>query len=420
MIKVKNNVDIKSPPTWLIDKFTFKLTTATGSKTYKLYKKKGREYTFPYGARYLLDERGIEYEDLTNFPPLTTKLADNIKLLDSQVDVVKNTLKYPTGVLFSEPGTGKTVMGCKILATLSTKTLILVPTLYLLEQWVERIQYFLGVTPAVLGGKSRTVGDITIATFSSAIKVMPILENAFGLVIIDETHRIAATTYKTVVDGINARYKLGLTGTLERKDGLEFMVTSYLADNVVINLNNQTMSPCVVIIKTKISIGSKNYVDTLTDLSTNAKYNNLIASVVEEMRSKNRLQLILTLRTEHLSQLENLISPCALVSGKSKPEDRKHASTNIHNHRVIIATNVLDEGADIPVLDTLHLCAPTNNIPKLIQRVNRITRAHPDKKTPIVFDYWFESSPAAKWSVIPQQQERLRYYRQKGWKVWIR
>ena len=413
MITVDSSVFVPNAPMWLKEHFTH--YNSVDNKTYKVfYEVKGGTH-FPYGARYLLED----FKDNTVCPPLSIKLTDIIKLSEAQDSTVNEMLLEPSGVLFSAPGTGKTVMGCRIVSALNTKTLVLVPTAYLLNQWVERMEQFLNVTPSRLGDGFKEIGDITIAIFNSALTRIDDLKNKFGLVMIDETHRIAAQTYQQVVGSLNSRYKIGLTGTLERKDGLEFIVLDYLGHRVVKNIHNQTLKPGIIIKKTSIVVPQKPYVEAITSLSENANYNALIAHTINEIREMGRLQLALSLRTKQLDLLHDLINPSIVIKGSTSKADRDSASKNILNHKVILASTVLDEGADIPPLDTLHLLTPTNNIPKLVQRINRITRFVEGKKLPLVIDYWFKDGGKG-WSVQSQQMARMHYYKEKGFQIWIR
>lgn len=413
-----DGVYIRNPSEKLKEAFTYYLYDYQGNpKTYKLYDYDRRTnlYKFPYGAIEFIGE----YEDRTICKPLTVKLNNVIKLREDQ-EIVVNKFEKPVGILFSEPGSGKTVMGCELIARMGITTLILVPTVYLLNQWKERIQQFLGVTPGVLGDGNKDIREITISTFPSALNNLEDIKELFSFIIIDETHRIAADSYREVVHKLPARYKLGMTGTLERKDKLDFMIYAYLTKRIVKNDYNPTLKPNIVIINIPVRLKGANYVEALNYLSTNETVLNIQSKWLTEVYYK-RYQLALSLRVAHIKNLSERLEglPHKIITGSTPSKDRDSLNSELEKYRLILATNVLDEGADITDLDALHLLVPTNNIPKLIQRINRVTRFKEGKKTPIIFDYWFQGN-SGKWNVLKQQQVRLGFYKEKGYKIFVR
>jgi superfamily II DNA or RNA helicase len=415
---VYDGVYIKNPSKALKDEFTFYISDyKNNTKEYKLYdyERKSGVYKFPFGAVKHLEE----FDDKRIEIPLTITLKNAIQLRDYQKNVV-DKLENPIGVLFSEPGSGKTVMACELIARKKVTTLILVPTLYLLNQWKERIETFLGITPGVLGDGRKDIQEITVSTFPSALNNLDLLKERFSFIIIDETHRIAATSYRNVVHNLPAKYKLGVTGTLERKDKLEFMVYAYLSKNIVRNDSNPSLTPGVVIVKIPLTLRGKTYVEALNFISANESILNVQTKWMRDLYN-TRFQLGLSLRVAHIHNLSDMLSDCPhkVVTGATPSADRDGLNNNLMNDRIILATNVLDEGADLDNLDTLHLLVPTNNIPKLIQRLNRVTRFKEGKKNPLIFDYWFTNC-VGNWSVIKQQQARLRFYNEKGYKVYVR
>ena len=55
----------------------------------------------------------------------------------------------------------------------------------------------------------------------------------FGLLILDEAHHVAARTFHSVVDRCPARYRLGLTATPEREDGLTALLDLFMGAPLV-------------------------------------------------------------------------------------------------------------------------------------------------------------------------------------------
>ena len=75
----------------------------------------------------------------------------NGKLNKKQERVMKELLKNDTGVLCATTGFGKTVVSAKIISELKTNTLIIVNRNNLLEQWKEKLSYFLDINKKEIG-----------------------------------------------------------------------------------------------------------------------------------------------------------------------------------------------------------------------------------------------------------------------------
>lgn len=140
------------------------------------------------------------------------------------------------GMIQMPTGKGKTVMGIYLAYALKQRTLVIVHKSDLVRGWKKdaEIAFDGKIKVGIIGGGKRVIGDfITVATVQTLNKLsdeeFAELQDAFGFVIVDECHHIAASSYD-LVNNLNARYKLGLTATPERKDGLSHLMTDYLGD----------------------------------------------------------------------------------------------------------------------------------------------------------------------------------------------
>ena len=71
-----------------------------------------------------------------------------------------------------------------------------------------------------MGGGERVIKALTISTYDSAYIHADKLGNRFGLIIFDEVHHLAAVGYRNIAEMFAAPYRMGLTATFEREDGL--------------------------------------------------------------------------------------------------------------------------------------------------------------------------------------------------------
>ncbi|WP_029214665.1 DEAD/DEAH box helicase [Kallotenue papyrolyticum] len=126
------------------------------------------------------------------------------------------------GVVVLPTGAGKTVVALMAIARLKLRTLIVVPTIELLHQWRAALIERLGVAPrhvGIVGDGRKEWRPITVITYASAVLPQTALRD-IGLLICDEAHHLPSPAYATIATRANAPYRLGLSATPERSDGL--------------------------------------------------------------------------------------------------------------------------------------------------------------------------------------------------------
>jgi superfamily II DNA or RNA helicase len=124
------------------------------------------------------------------------------------------------GVLVLPTGSGKTLVGIRAIAGCNTPALVVVPTLDLLEQWKKQLEEAFSMEIGKLGGGEKKILPVTVSTYDSAYIYAETLGNRFGLLVFDEVHHLPATGYRSIAEFSAAQYRLGLTATYEREDGL--------------------------------------------------------------------------------------------------------------------------------------------------------------------------------------------------------
>ncbi|TRM75608.1 ATP-dependent helicase [Sulfolobus sp. E1] len=153
--------------------------------------------------------------DLLPFPIID----DKIQLRKYQEDALLKWFRTRQGIIVLPTGAGKTVIGLKAIALIKQATLIVVPTLDLLQQWYESIKKLLNVEAGRIGGGFDEIKGITVATYDSTYTRLESIGNKFALVIFDEVHHLASEGYSIIAQGLASPYRLGLTATPERSDG---------------------------------------------------------------------------------------------------------------------------------------------------------------------------------------------------------
>ena len=124
------------------------------------------------------------------------------------------------GVVVLPTGTGKTHLANLAIAKpeKSRPTLVITPTIDLMNQWYDELSLSFATEVGLLGGGYYDVRPLTVTTYDSAYLNMERLGNRFGLIIFDECHHLPGPTYERAAICAIAPYRLGLTATPERAD----------------------------------------------------------------------------------------------------------------------------------------------------------------------------------------------------------
>ncbi len=122
------------------------------------------------------------------------------------------------GVVVLPTGSGKTHVAELAMVAAARSTLVVAPTIDLMNQWYDTLTTAFGVHLGVVGGGAHDVADVTVTTYDSAYRHMEKLGARFGLVIYDEVHHLPGPSYSLAAEGSLAPFRLGLTATPERAD----------------------------------------------------------------------------------------------------------------------------------------------------------------------------------------------------------
>lgn len=136
------------------------------------------------------------------------------------------------GCVVMPTGAGKTAVAVRAIREAGAPALVVVPTIDLMDQWAAVLSRHLragsqrGAAPAIgrLGGGAGSLSALTVATYDSAYARAASVGDRFGLAVFDEVHHLPARGYRTIAECLVAPFRLGLTATLERDDGLHELV----------------------------------------------------------------------------------------------------------------------------------------------------------------------------------------------------
>lgn len=331
------------------------------------------------------------------------------------------------GLLEIPCGRGKTVIALNIIAQLQKKTLVIVHKNFLLTQWVERIEQFLpGARVGKIQGKTIDIEDkdIVIGMLQSLSmkQYPPEVFESFGLTIVDETHHIAAEVFVRSLFQVVTKNVLGLSATMQRKDGLTKVFKQFLGD--IIYSEKREGTDQVLVRSMVYSTTDKDFNRVKLDYRGNPQFSTMITKLCTfNPRSEFIIKVIIQLLKEPTNQQimilahnRNLLTYLhdAIVSrniatagyyvGGMKEKDLKETESK----KVVIATySMAAEALDIKTLTTLVLATPKTDV---TQAVGRILRVKHEK--PVVVDIIDRHD-----MFIRQWKKREKFYKSNNYKI---
>lgn len=128
------------------------------------------------------------------------------------------------GTVCLPTGGGKTILAVMAMSYLKRSTLVVVPTIDLMNQWQEVLQTFFACKIGMLGGGHYEICDLTVSTYDSAQMHIERIGDQFGFVVFDECHHLPGPIYQNIAICSLAPFRLGLSATVERADGKEDVI----------------------------------------------------------------------------------------------------------------------------------------------------------------------------------------------------
>lgn len=372
---------------------------------FPIYRESGTKYYLPkfYGLQNF--QNNIE-NNLSKYEICDPKLTFKGELRHYQDNIVSKYISSVErhakgGLLEIDTGMGKTVMALNILSKLNVKTIIIVHKEFLMNQWIERIEEFIpDARVGKIQGKILDIEnkDIVLAMLQTLCSkdYAPIMFQCFGLTIIDEVHHMGAEVFSQAFGKVVTHYTLGLSATMNRKDGLSKVFKMYLGD-VIHTEKRDTSSLDVLVNVIDYNHDAPQYNKVKLDMRGNVQYSSMITTLCSfQPRSDFIVSLVsVLLKTETNKQImvlahnKNLLTyihdalkengtSVGYYIGGMKEADLKISETK----QIVIATySMASEGLDIKTLTTLILATPKTDI---VQSVGRILRQKHDQ--PLVVD----------------------------------
>ena len=317
-------------------------------------------------------------------------------------------LAHDTGVLAATTAFGKTVVAAWLIAQRGVSTLVLVHRRQLLDQWIERLATFLGIPAKSIGriggGRTRPTGLLDVAVIQSLVRKGVVDDRVadYGHLIVDECHHMSAHSFEQVARQAKARFVVGLSATVARKDGhhpIIFMQCGPVRHRVSAKAQAaaRPFEHLVLVQPTAFQPGRRPDSDKRVEFQ--ALYQELVDDEVRSVRicddvaesvNNGRSPLVLTERNDHLDRLERgLVGRVrhlvVLRAGMGKKQRQavvdRLADIPREDARALLATGkYVGEGFDDPRLDTLFLTLPISWCGTIAQYAGRLHRLYDGKR----------------------------------------
>lgn len=420
------------------------------SKDIKLYNDYNGSLYVPYG---FFDNLYSFYPYKNNYVDYTTtkhvNIKSDIKLRDYQEPGLRAIKEHFNGLFVLPCGLGKTELALECVYSLQQKAIWITHTTDLVNQAKERCDAKMTCkTSTITDGKIDTSGDIVFCTMQTLYKMIEkgaISQNEFGMVIADECHRVAANPstiqmFRTCIDYFAARYKLGLTATLHRADGLEKCITSIIGNVIyeVVKIKNDYVGmyegkevlrfsvdkfqvPAhIKVIETNYDISDKEvfssnggtiqFATLISDLGMNEERNNQILKTLKTIQGST---LILSDRVEQLEYLCSKVDSGVCISGKTPKKQRQQALKDVESGKIkmlFASYSLAKEGLSVDILSNLVLATPVKDFAIVQQSIGRIQRLYEGKTVANVYDFVDNVGMLLRFYT-----KRRATYRKNGW-----
>ncbi|MDP7974908.1 MAG: DEAD/DEAH box helicase [Thermoprotei archaeon] len=398
---------------------------------------------------------GLDYQDEVMDPIPAPRLVSKTPLRPYQATALRNwSLNGKKGVVVLPTGAGKTLVGIKAVESVGLSALVVVPTLDLLWQWKEALEKELDLEVGVLGGESFELKAITVSTYDSAYLRAAELGNKFYLLVFDECHHLPSEGYRQIAEMFASPYRLGLTATPEREDGLHRdlawligglvyraspsqlagrYLSEYRVEKIVVNLTPEEkiayeaerakftsyvrrmrIYPWDSRGLLKLIMMSGRDPDAREALlarnrATQIAFNSEAKlKSLEKILKENRQEKIIVF-TQYNDLVYQISSRFLMpfITYKTSPSERADVLKKFKDgeYGAIVASKVLDEGVDVPEASLGVILSGSGSTREFVQRLGRLLRKREGKLARLIE---IVSAGTSEMSVSYRRGRRLR------------
>ena len=375
--------------------------------------------------------RKIPYKDAArNYKAATWTLASTRTPFPHQTEAVAAWWKaHGRGVVVLPTGTGKTFTAILAIQKAARPALVVTPTIDLLNQWHWELSQAFGGTVGLMGGGDYDVQPLTVTTYDSAYIHLERWGNRFGLIVFDECHHLPGPTYAMAAVGSIAPFRLGLTATPERADGMEQaypeligpivyrreikelsgdFLAEYRTERIYVSLSAEEQDRYQraretyrrFVVERNIPMSGPNgwqrfifeasrsqegweafkaYRETKRlERAAGAKLQKL-----DELLARHAADRVLVFTADNATVYQiarKYLVPA--ITHQTKARERKQILERFHSgaYPIVVTSQVLNEGVDVPAANVGIVLSGTSTIRENVQRLGRLLRKQKDKQ----------------------------------------
>jgi len=315
---------------------------------------------------------------------------------------------------------GKTFTGLAIAGKLGQKTLIVTHTVPLRNQWAKEVEKVYGFKPSIIGSGSMDLsGTVVVGNTQTLYRNIPAVQKEFGTIILDEMHHVSSPTFSKIIDSNYARYKIGLSGTIERKDGKHVVFRDYFGSKIFKPPKENFMPPTVHVLNSEVRFmdGSNiPWANRVTNLTNNDEYRHTVSMLAAAYAARGHKVLVVSDRVHFMKACAELAGENATcITGELSHEEREERMSLVRNGQknILFGTQaIFSEGISLNSLSCLILGTPINNEPLLTQLIGRVIRKEENKKDPVIIDIHLKGNTARR-----QASTRMGHYMKQGYQI---
>jgi superfamily II DNA or RNA helicase len=333
------------------------------------------------------------------------------------------------GVVVLPTGTGKTYLALLAIERAARPTLVVTPTIDLLNQWYGELIHAFDAPVGLIGGGSYDLQPLTVTTYDSAYIHLERWGNRFGLAVFDECHHLPGPTYMVAATGSIAPFRLGLTATPERVDGQDALLPELIGPIVYRREIRQLAGEFLAEYRTErryvdlspaeqeqyqkarevyrrfveergISMGGKHGWQRFIQETCRAPGGRAAFQAYREQRrlaqaAPAKVQLLEHLLDEHRHDRVLIFTAdnatvyqiarrflVPAITYQTKTKERRKILERFHSgeYAILVTGQVLDEGVDVPAANVGIILAGSGSTRQHVQRLGRLLRKHGDKQ----------------------------------------
>ena len=417
--------------------------TGNTPEYFDLWEQVGKEIHLPFGCASTVFERFKSDMRFRGFysPLRRIDYRSSINLYHYQEAAVKVAECLKNGIIVMPCGAGKTQTALEIIARVGGRALWLTHTQDLLNQSLNRAKSVLGVYResygSITGGKVNIGTGITFATVQTMARLdLAQYSDVWDIIIVDECHKAVGSPTRVmqfykVLSNLSARYKIGLTATPKRADGLTKSMFALLG-NVIHEVSREAVAETTCPVKVdcvetgytpNIDVvlagdGTLNYAALVDDMTHDLRRFEAVLTSLQGLKKTivlgNRVEYLSLMMAEYNArQYGKAICLSALGNSKAAKMERKTALTALNNGEIdcIFATYQLaKEGLDVPDLRYVVFATPEKDETTVMQAAGRVGRKCEGKEFGVVVDFIDDFGMFRGWA-----KKRKSYYRRLGY-----